>query len=181
MATPLRVVLGGKPGGGGDSEGSSSSNPQYKKMSPPEKRTYKKVKKETRKKMKQTIEEEEREKKQCEKTEKLKLSGYKTKLPTAYEGAADFDAYTQWLFKMHTWICNIGFDEEEAVTHTKAFLKGKAGMFYMNNVAPRLDQYNFQCLKLELFAYCFPLDINARLRRKFMSLKQTDRGFKDFV
>ncbi|KAG8720806.1 hypothetical protein FRC09_008934 [Ceratobasidium sp. 395] len=178
-STPLKIASGGKLGGG-DSEGSSSSDSDYKRMSQPERRAYKKVKKETRDKMRQSVEEKEREKRQREKIEKLKLSGYKTKLPTAYDGAADFDVYEQWLFKMHTWIRDTGFDEEEAVVHTKAFLKGKAGTFYMNNVAPRPEIYDFQRLTVELFAYCFPPDINARLRRKFMSLKQTDRGFKDF-
>ncbi|KAG8789395.1 hypothetical protein FRC12_013589 [Ceratobasidium sp. 428] len=112
--------------------------------------------------MKQSIEEKEREKRQREKIERLKLSRYKTKLPTVYDGAADFNAYEQWLFEMHTWIRDPGFDEEEAVLHTKAFLEGKK-------------------VTVELFAYCFPPDINARLRKKFAGLKQADKGLRDFI
>ncbi|KAF8598001.1 hypothetical protein BDV93DRAFT_451882, partial [Ceratobasidium sp. AG-I] len=142
-------------------------------MSRDEKRAYKKGKKE--------YERKEERRLQREKIEKLKLSGFKTKLPSSYDSTADYDTFEQFIYEVHTWVDDTGFNEAEAVRHVKSFLKGKAGMFYMNIVAPNPETYDMHLLSQELFEYCFPPDIKAQLRRKFNALKQSDRGFKDFV
>ncbi|KAG8789111.1 hypothetical protein FRC12_013850 [Ceratobasidium sp. 428] len=177
---PLPVASGGKPGSG-DSEGSSSSDNEYKKLSKPEQRTYEKVKKEMREKLTRSAEEKECEKRQRKKIEKLKLSGYKTKLPTIYDRSADFDVHEQWIFGVNTWIRDTGFDETETMNHMILFLSDKAGTYYLDNVAPRPWEYNFNRVTVELFEHCFPPDINARLRQMFTGMKQTDRGLKDFI
>lgn len=168
-----RTAAGGNPGGGGGSSDSSSEDSDYKRMNRGEKNAYKKGKKEFKLRAEQRL--------LREKMEKLKLSGFKTKLPSAYDGTPNYDTFEQFIYEVSTWIEDTGFNEAEAVRHVKSFLKEKAGTFYMNMVAPNPEGYDMQLLSQELFEYCFPPDIKARLRKKFTQLHQTDRGFKDFV
>lgn len=86
------------------------------------------------------------------------------------------------MWEIRTWAEDTGFDDAEAIRHVKGFMKRKASLFYMYNVARNINSYNdLDALFEELYEYCFPPDMIARLRRKFNSLKQTDRGIKDFV
>ncbi|KAG8725309.1 hypothetical protein FRC09_002671 [Ceratobasidium sp. 395] len=73
------------------------------------------------------------------------------------------------------------FDEEETINHVILFMTDKAGTYYMDNVAPKPWEYDFNKLTIKLFEHCFPPDINVRLRRRFTGLKQTDQGLKDFI
>ncbi|QRV92250.1 Transposon Ty3-I Gag-Pol polyprotein [Ceratobasidium sp. AG-Ba] len=179
VAQPM--VAAGAPDGDDGSEGSSSSDDEYKRMDDTNRRAYKKAKKAMRNRAASRAAEKAEEKKRKEKLEKLKLSGYRTKLPFVYDGSANFKIYKQWMFEIMTWINDTGFDDEEAVRRLISFMKGRASDFYMYNVAPRPEEYDVKKLGNELFEYCFPADINARLRHKFSTLKQSDRGFKDFV
>ncbi|KAF8597120.1 hypothetical protein BDV93DRAFT_407347, partial [Ceratobasidium sp. AG-I] len=90
-----------------------------------------------------------------------------------YDGAADYNVFEQFIYKVHTWVNDTGFNE--------VFLKGKARMLYMNIVAPNLETYDMHLLSQELVEYCFQPDIKAQLRCKFNALKQSDRGFMDFI
>ncbi|KAF8598000.1 hypothetical protein BDV93DRAFT_561782, partial [Ceratobasidium sp. AG-I] len=85
-----RTSAGGNPGGGGGDSDSSSDDSDYQRMSRDEKRAYKKGKKE--------YERKEERRLQREKIEKLKLSGFKTKLPSSYDGTADYDRQQNGIF-----------------------------------------------------------------------------------
>ena len=80
-----RISTGGNPGGGGGDSGSSSNDSKYRHMNRDKKRAYKLGKKEYQRNKERHI--------QQEKMEKLKLSGFKTKLPSSYDGTADYDTF----------------------------------------------------------------------------------------
>ncbi|EUC54685.1 retrotransposon gag protein, partial [Rhizoctonia solani AG-3 Rhs1AP] len=148
---------------------SSDDNDDHDNMTPRELDKYiKKLKK------------HKKERKEKEKLRKLQLSGFKTKLPTTYNGSSDFDTYKQFVYEIETWVEDTGFEDHKAVRHIKGFLKDKAATFYMTHVAPEVSKYTLTLVFQELFDYCFPPDIQARIRRKFNNLSQTDRGFRDF-
>ncbi|EUC65737.1 hypothetical protein RSOL_452840, partial [Rhizoctonia solani AG-3 Rhs1AP] len=171
---------GGGGGGGGDdsndesdsesSDSESSSDEDPTKMTPEE---LKRLQKKLKKKLK--------DKKHKERLRKLQLSGFKTKLPATYTGTQDYDIFEQFVYEVETWVEDTGFKEKDAIRHVKGFLKDKAATFYMDHVAPEITTYTMKKLFQELFEYCFPPDVKARLRRRFMSLNQSDRGFKDFT
>ncbi|QRV81672.1 Transposon Ty3-I Gag-Pol polyprotein [Ceratobasidium sp. AG-Ba] len=176
-----RAVGAGAPDDGGGSSSSSSSSESekdYDRMSDREKRAYRKEQKRVAE-TKALIKAEEKRKK--EKMEKLKLSGYRTKLPSQYDGSNDFEVYEQWKFEMDLWVENTGLDDDEAVRHAINFLKGKAGAYYMQSVATRPGEYTMDRLHKELFAWCFPPDILSRTRRQFDTVRQGERGFIEFV
>ncbi|QRW04576.1 Transposon Tf2-1 polyprotein [Ceratobasidium sp. AG-Ba] len=99
---------------------------------------------------------ERSKRKKQRKLEKLKLSGYKTKLPTPYNGESNYDIYKQFVHEVDTWVQDTGFSDREAIRHIKGFLKDKAATFYMNHVAPNPRKYTMTKLWSELFEYCFP-------------------------
>ncbi|KAG8685684.1 hypothetical protein FRC11_010221 [Ceratobasidium sp. 423] len=165
---------GGSNGSGGSDSSigsdSSDSDEDPMKMMPKElKRFQKKLKKKLS------------DKKHKEWLRKLQLSGFKTKLPSTYIGNPDYDVFEQFVYEVETWVEDTGFEEKDTVRHVKGFLKDKAASFYMDHVAPEITKYMMKKLFQELFEYCFPPDVKARLRQRFMSLHQSDRGFKDFT
>ncbi|KAG8689120.1 hypothetical protein FRC11_004054 [Ceratobasidium sp. 423] len=165
---------GGSDGSGGSdsSIGSDSSNSEEDpmKMTPKELKQF-------QKKLKKKLSN----KKHKERLRKLQLSRFKTKLPSTYVGNPDYDVFEQFMYKVETWVEDTGFEEKDVVRHVKGFLKDKAASFYMDHVAPEITKYMMKKLFQELFKYCFPPDIKARLRWHFMSLHQLDHGFKDFT
>jgi hypothetical protein len=126
------------------------------------------------------LRKKKKDRKEKEKLRKLQLSGFKIKLPSTYNGSADFDVFKQFIYEVEIWVEDTGFNDREAVRHVKGFLKDKAATFYMLHVAPESAKYTLTLLQQELFDYCFPTDAQARIRRKFNNLHQTDRGFRDF-
>ncbi|KAG8746957.1 hypothetical protein FRC11_012529 [Ceratobasidium sp. 423] len=168
---------GGRGGsnGSGRSDSSSSSNSSNSdkdptKMMPEElKRFQKKLKKKLS------------DKKHKERLQKLQLSRFKTKLLSTYTGNPNYDIFKQFVYEVETWVEDTGFKERDVVRHVKGFLKDKAASFYMDHIAPEITKYTMKKLFQELFEYCFPPDIKARLCWHFMSLHQSDHGFKDFV
>ncbi|QRV79860.1 Transposon Tf2-1 polyprotein [Ceratobasidium sp. AG-Ba] len=153
------------------SDDSSGSDDNYRNMTPQERDAYKKGKRDR----------ERSKRKKQRKLEKLKLSGYKTKLPTPYNGKSNYDIYEQFVYEVDTWVQDTGFSDREAIQHIKGFLKDKAATFYMNHVAPNPRKYTMTELWSELFEYCFPPDVKARQRKKFYQTHQSERGFRDFV
>ncbi|QRW12654.1 Transposon Tf2-1 polyprotein [Ceratobasidium sp. AG-Ba] len=153
------------------SDDSSGSDDDYRNMTPQERDAYKKGKRDR----------ERSKRKKQRKLEKLKLSGYKTKLPTPYNGESNYDIYEQFVYEVDTWVQDTGFSDREAIRHIKGFLKDKAATFYMNHVAPNPRKYTMTELWSELFEYCFPPDVKARQRKKFYQTHQSERGFRDFV
>ncbi|KAH7311183.1 hypothetical protein B0J17DRAFT_585391, partial [Rhizoctonia solani] len=94
-----------------------------------------------------------KKKKEKEKLRKLQLSGFKTKLPTTYDGSSDFDRYEQFVYEVQIWVEDTGFKDYEAVKHMKGFLEGKAAVFYMSHVAPEVTKYTLTLVFQELFDY----------------------------
>ncbi|EUC58433.1 aspartyl protease [Rhizoctonia solani AG-3 Rhs1AP] len=133
------------------------------------------------KRLQKKLKKKLKDKKHKERLRKLQLSGFKTKLPATYTGTQDYDIFEQFVYEVETWVEDTGFKEKDAIRHVKGFLKDKAATFYMDHVAPEITTYTMKKLFQELFEYCFPPDVKARLRRRFMSLNQSDRGFKDFT
>ncbi|QRW23678.1 Pol polyprotein/retrotransposon [Rhizoctonia solani] len=163
------VVADGNPSNSSESSSSSDSDDDFNNMSPHKLAKYiKKLKKKNK------------ERKEKEKLRKLQLSGFKTKLPTAYNGSNDFDTFEQFVYEVETWQEDTGFEDYEAVRHVKSFLKDKAASYYMLHVAPDVTQYTLTLVFQGLFDYCFPPDSQARIRRKFNNMTQSDRGFRDF-
>ncbi|KAF8756656.1 hypothetical protein RHS01_04235 [Rhizoctonia solani] len=163
------VAADGNPSDSSESSSSSDSDDDFNNMSPHKLAKYiKKLKKKNK------------ERKEKEKLRKLQLSGFKTKLPTAYNGSNDFDTFEQFVYEVETWQEDTGFEDYEAVRHVKSFLKDKAASYYMLHVAPDVTQYTLTLVFQGLFDYCFPPDSQARIRRKFNNMTQSDRGFRDF-
>ncbi|QRV99206.1 Retrotransposon gag protein [Ceratobasidium sp. AG-Ba] len=72
-----------------------------RKMSGPEKSAYKKGKKKMKEARRaQKVVERAAERERREKIEKLKLSGYKMKLPTQYDGTPNMEIFEQWHYKL---------------------------------------------------------------------------------
>ncbi|QRV79630.1 Transposon Ty3-I Gag-Pol polyprotein [Ceratobasidium sp. AG-Ba] len=176
------AVAAGEPDGDGSDSSGSDNDSDYRKMSGPEKSAYRKGKKKMKearraqKAVERTVERERREK-----IEKLKLSGYKMKLPSQYDGTPNMEIFEQWHYEVETFLEDTGITGEEEVKFIKSFLKSKAAAFYMRYVATRPDQYTFETLSRELFEHCFPPNILDEFRGKFHSLKQGDRPIRDFV
>ncbi|KDN48928.1 hypothetical protein RSAG8_02281, partial [Rhizoctonia solani AG-8 WAC10335] len=126
------------------------------------------------------LKKKKKEKKQKQKLRKLQLSGFKTMLPTTYDGSSDFDVYEQFVYEVETWVEDTGFEDYEAVRHIKGFLKDKAAIFYMSHVAPEVSKYTLTLVFQELFDYCFPPDIKAQIRYEFNNMVQMDSSFRDF-
>ncbi|QRW24059.1 Transposon Ty3-I Gag-Pol polyprotein [Rhizoctonia solani] len=163
------VAANGNPSDSSKSSSSSDSNNDFNNMSPHKLAKYiKKLKKKNK------------ERKEKEKLRKLQLSGFKTKLPTAYNGSNDFNTFEQFVYEVETWQEDTGFEDYKAVRHVKSFLKDKAASYYMLHVAPNVTQYTLTLVFQGLFDYCFPPDSQARIRRKFNNMTQSDRGFRDF-
>ncbi|KAG9122421.1 hypothetical protein FRC07_001206 [Ceratobasidium sp. 392] len=163
----LSRSAGGQPG---DDSSSSSSDSDYKRMNQGEKDAYKKAKREYKAKA------DNKEKRQAlrDKLEKLKLSGYQTKLPTVYDGVVDYEVYELFMWEVRNWVEDTGFMQEEVMKHVKGFLKGRASQFYMTHIASFTDCYTLDLFFSELDKYCFLPDMKARIRKKFEQLRQTN-------
>ncbi|KAG8689706.1 hypothetical protein FRC11_001091 [Ceratobasidium sp. 423] len=172
LANPTKeaTATGGNPSDSSDSSSSSDSDSDdFGKMNPHDLAKYiKKLKKRNK------------GRKEKDKLRKLQLSGFKTKLPTTYNGSNDFDTFEQFVYEVETWQEDTGFEDYEAMRHVKSFLKDKAANYYMLHVAPDVTRYTLTLVFQGLFDYCFPPDSQARIRRKFNNMTQSDRGFRDF-
>ncbi|KDN43022.1 hypothetical protein RSAG8_06345, partial [Rhizoctonia solani AG-8 WAC10335] len=171
MPVRAAVTSGGDPSDSSDSSDTSSSDgdKDHNNMNPRELDKYIKKLKKKRK-----------ERKEKDKLRRLQLSGFKTKLPTTYNGSSDFDTYEQFVYKVEIWVEDTGFKDPKAVRHIKGFLKDKAANFYMSHVATEASKYMLTAVFQELFDYCFPPNIQVCIHRKFNNMTQTDRGFRDF-
>ncbi|QRV96899.1 Transposon Tf2-1 polyprotein [Ceratobasidium sp. AG-Ba] len=186
-ATVPTVQVAGAAGDPDDGSSDSSSSDSdkdsdYRRMSNEEKSAYKKGKKKVAEaRATARAAEKAAEKAQREKIEKLKLSGYRTKLPMQYDGTPDIEIYEQWHFEMRTFIEDTGLSPEEGVKHSKSFVKGIAAVFFMRHIAMKTKEYTFETFAKALFAHCFPPNVLDQFRRLFHTLRQRDKTFRDYV
>ncbi|CAE6456913.1 unnamed protein product [Rhizoctonia solani] len=119
--TKRATAAGGDPNDSSNlSSSSDSEDDDFNNMNPRELARYiKKLKKNNK------------ERKEKEKLQKLQLSGFKTKLPTTYNGSSNFDTFEQFVYEVETWQEDTGFEDYEAIRHVKSFLKDKAANYYM--------------------------------------------------
>ncbi|QRV84578.1 Transposon Ty3-I Gag-Pol polyprotein [Ceratobasidium sp. AG-Ba] len=186
-ATVPTVQVAGAAGdpdnGSSDSSSSDSDNDSdYRRMSNEEKSAYKKGKKKVAEaRATARAAEKAAEKAQREKIEKLKLIGYRTKLPMQYDGTPDIEIYEQWHFEMRTFIEDTGLSPEEGVKHSKSFVKGVAAVFFMCHIAMKTKEYTFETFAKALFAHCFLPNVLDQFRHLFHTLRQRDKTFRDYV
>ncbi|KAF8602507.1 hypothetical protein BDV93DRAFT_444052 [Ceratobasidium sp. AG-I] len=102
-------------------------------------------------------------------------------MPTPYRGQDKYNEFKVWDYEVDQWLEETGFKGRTAVQHIGSFLKEKAARWYMDFVAPDLDSYTVDTLKMALFTYCFLLDLKSKLWGEFKHTRQGSQKFQDYV
>ncbi|KAG8734303.1 hypothetical protein FRC10_011771 [Ceratobasidium sp. 414] len=123
----------------------------------------------------------EKNKKLKKKVKKAQHANLKLKEPTAYRGQENYNEFELWDYEIEQWISGSGLSDRKAVRYLGTFLKDKAARWYMDFVAPNPERYTVDTIKIGLFAYCFPADLKAKLRREFKYARQGNQKFVDYL
>ncbi|QRV96035.1 Pol polyprotein/retrotransposon [Ceratobasidium sp. AG-Ba] len=173
-----------------ETESSDSSDSSSDSSSSDSSSSHKKKKHKKRSKSSESYKraKEEHRRKYREKTRRLKRKLRKAHRatmkiiePTPYNGVPDYDTFERWDYQTDQWLVECGLSEQKAVRKYGMLLTGKAGTWFMDEVATNPKKWTVDKIKMGVFNNFFPPDMKRRLRREFKNARQGTLKFMDYV
>ncbi|KAG9001747.1 hypothetical protein FRB93_011952 [Tulasnella sp. JGI-2019a] len=101
--------------------------------------------------------------------------------PAVYDGSPKIELYEQWVYETRTWIDMSGIAGKYKVASLKRFLTGKAGRWFVEFVARKIDSYKLSRFYRDLMDYCFPAHFKRIQRERFDKDEQGSRTVREYA